>query len=164
MYSLRKVFIIDWVCAECCCSLLCVCRCTSSKSISSFLTATRPPPTSTSWSRTGRDGWNTFQGEQMGMEWTTGNWDGQLGMEWATGNGMSTWEWNGQLGMEWATGSGVGNWEWNEQLGMGSCANGIQLNLSTVDTIGTQRAVLYKMVSLILYAVLCSWDSRQCPH
>ena len=32
---------------------------------------------------------------------------------------------------------------------MGSCANGIQLNLSTVDTSGAQLAVLYKVVSLI---------------
>ena len=45
----------------------------------------------------------------------------------------------------------------------------VQWNLSIVDTTGTQLAVLYREVSLIqryvvLYAVLRSWDSRQCPH
>ena len=44
----------------------------------------------------------------------------------------------------------------------------IQRNLSIVDSIKTQLAVLYREMSLNsevdLYTALCGWDRRQCPH
>ena len=45
----------------------------------------------------------------------------------------------------------------------------IQCNLSIVDTVRTQLAVMYREMAIIqryvdLYTALCGWDSRHCPH